>query len=78
MCEHSDPAGTLPYEELLFDAMHGDTLRFAREDYVEEAWRIVEPVLGDTTPLYFYDPGTWGPAEASALAPADGGWRDPS
>jgi glucose-6-phosphate 1-dehydrogenase len=77
-CERSDPAEMQPYEELLDDAMHGDAARFAREDYVEEAWRIVGPVLDNKTPLHFYDPGTWGPAEAAALASASGGWRDPS
>jgi glucose-6-phosphate 1-dehydrogenase len=76
-CEHSDSGDILPYEELLGDAMRGDQLRFAREDYVEEAWRIVQPVLGNTTPLYFYDPGTWGPVEADALTPP-GGWVNPS
>jgi glucose-6-phosphate 1-dehydrogenase len=76
--EHPDPAEMLPYEELLDDAMHGDPTRFAREDYVEEAWRIVQPVLGNTTPLHFYDPGSWGPAEGDALAAPHGGWRNPS
>ncbi len=76
--EHPDPAEMLPYEELLDDAMHGDSTRFAREDYVEEAWRIVQPVLGNTTPLHFYDPGSWGPTEGEALAAAHGGWRNPA
>jgi glucose-6-phosphate 1-dehydrogenase len=76
--EHSNPGELLPYEELLADAMHGDPTRFAREDYVEEAWRIVQPVLGNTSPLHFYDPGSWGPAEGEALASPDGGWRDPA
>ena len=76
--EHSDPSEMQAYEELLDDAMRGDSLRFAREDYVEEAWRIVQPVLGNTTPLHSYDPGTWGPAEAASLPAANGGWRDPS
>ena len=61
-----------PYEELLGDAMRGDTFRFAREDYVEEAWRIVEPALGARTPLREYAPGTWGPQEADGLVPD--GW----
>jgi glucose-6-phosphate 1-dehydrogenase len=76
--EHSDPAELLPYEELLADAMHGDPTRFAREDYVEEAWRIVQPILGNTTPLHSYAPGSWGPAEGDALASAHGGWRNPA
>ncbi|MCB9915011.1 MAG: glucose-6-phosphate dehydrogenase [Planctomycetes bacterium] len=61
-----------PYEELIHDALNGDPYRFAREDWVEEAWRIVDPVLRASTPLHAYAPGTWGPAEADALLP--GGW----
>jgi glucose-6-phosphate 1-dehydrogenase len=64
------------YERVLGDAMAGDTSIFAREDYVEEAWRIVDDVLAATTPVYDYDPGQWGPPEAERLAPA-GGWNDP-
>lgn len=66
-------AETDPYAELLGDAMRGETFRFARQDYVEEAWRIVDPVLSDGEPLV-YDPGTWGPEQAQALVP--GGWAD--
>jgi glucose-6-phosphate 1-dehydrogenase len=66
-------AGELdPYEELLGDAMRGDAFRFAREDYVEEAWRIVDPAIRASTPIHEYAPGTWGPPEAEALVP--GGW----
>jgi len=61
-----------PYDELLGDALRGDTFRFARQDYVEEAWRIVDPVLGGRTPIHPYEPGTWGPEEAADLVP--GGW----
>jgi glucose-6-phosphate 1-dehydrogenase len=64
------------YERLLGDAMKGDATHFAREDTVEEAWRIVGPVLGDATPVHEYEPGTWGPAEAARITPP-GGWRDP-
>ncbi len=68
-----DRAGDLePYEELLGDAMRGDAFRFAREDYVEEAWRIVDPAIRANTPVHPYEPGTWGPAEADALVPR--GW----
>jgi glucose-6-phosphate 1-dehydrogenase len=76
--EESDPAEMGAYEELLFDAMRGNSARFARQDYVEEAWRIVDPVLGDVVPVYEYEPGTWGPSEVSALIGPDGGWFDPS
>jgi len=64
------------YERVLTDAMEGDATVFSREDYVEEAWRIVDPVLKATTPVYTYEPGTWGPAEAQRLTPP-GGWHDP-
>jgi glucose-6-phosphate 1-dehydrogenase len=76
--EQPGPGELQPYEELLHNALHGDQTRFAREDYVEEAWRIVGPVLGNAAPLHFYDPGTWGPAEADALTSTEGGWRNPS
>jgi glucose-6-phosphate 1-dehydrogenase len=64
------------YERLLGDAMEGDQTLFAREDYVEEAWRIVDSVLHLDLPVYQYEPGSWGPAEAEKLAPPDG-WSDP-
>lgn len=66
-----------PYERLLTDAMHGDSMLFVREDAVEAAWQIVEPILGNTTPVPLYDPGQWGPAEAEHLASDLGGWHDP-
>jgi glucose-6-phosphate 1-dehydrogenase len=64
------------YERVLTDAMAGDQKLFAREDYIEEAWRIVDPVLKAGTPLYQYEPGTWGPKEVASVTPA-GGWHDP-
>jgi glucose-6-phosphate 1-dehydrogenase len=64
------------YEVLLGDAMSGEPFHFAREDYVEEAWRIVEPALDPGLPVLEYEPGTWGPAAAKALA-APGTWHDP-
>jgi glucose-6-phosphate 1-dehydrogenase len=65
------------YERVLHDAMAGDATLFAREDYVEEAWRIVDPVLRGNTPVYEYEPGTWGPAEVGGrIVPADG-WNNP-
>jgi glucose-6-phosphate 1-dehydrogenase len=64
------------YERVLTDAMAGDQTLFAREDYIEEAWRIVDPVLKSGTPFYPYEPGSWGPDEAQRIAPA-GGWHDP-
>jgi glucose-6-phosphate 1-dehydrogenase len=67
-----------PYERLLTDAMEGDTTFFDRQDHVEEAWRIVEPVLGDVVPVHEYDRGTWGPPHANALVGDDEGWHTPT
>jgi len=67
-----------PYERLLADAMHGEMLLFAREDGVEAAWSVVEPVLERHTPVIPYAVHSWGPTEADALIAADGGWHDPS
>jgi len=65
------------YERVLGDAMHGDATLFAREDYVEEAWRIVDPVLKDRPPVYEYEPGTWGPKEVDSTVSPPGGWHNP-
>ena len=64
------------YERVLGDAMAGNSTLFAREDYVEEAWRIVDPVLKAGTPVFEYDPKTWGPAEVERMTPP-GGWANP-
>src|SRR5713226_899673 len=64
------------YERVLGDAMAGDATLFAREDYVEEAWRIVDPLLSKVTPVYPYEPNTWGPNEMERVAPP-GGWQNP-
>jgi glucose-6-phosphate 1-dehydrogenase len=66
------------YERLLGDAMAGDPMLFAREDAVERAWEIVEPILGTATQLYEYEPGTWGPREADRLTADVGGWHAPA
>jgi len=65
------------YERVLGDAMAGDATLFAREDYVEEAWRIVDPVLNANTPIYEYDKGTWGPKEVGEKVSPPGGWHNP-
>jgi glucose-6-phosphate 1-dehydrogenase len=65
------------YARLLDDAMCGDTTLFAREDSVEAAWAIVDPVLGDASPVHPYEPGSWGPQEADRLAAQVGGWVAP-
>jgi glucose-6-phosphate 1-dehydrogenase len=71
-----NPAEADAHEFLLGDAMQGEPFHFARQDYVEEAWRIVQPALAPGLPLLEYDPGTWGPEAASKLA-GPGHWRVP-
>jgi glucose-6-phosphate 1-dehydrogenase len=66
-----------PYARLLQSAMIGDPSLFAREDLVEAQWSIVEPVLGNTTPLLFYKPGSWGPPEADRLLASGDEWHNP-
>jgi glucose-6-phosphate 1-dehydrogenase len=65
------------YDRLLTDAMKGDQLLFVRQDAVEAAWAIVDPILGDCCPTEMYEPGTWGPPDARELAAEVGGWHDP-
>jgi glucose-6-phosphate 1-dehydrogenase len=65
------------YERVLGSAMEGDATLFAREDYVEEAWRIVDPVLKGGTPIFEYEPNTWGPREVERVTPV-GGWSNPT
>ena len=77
-CQRPDVGEVDAYERLLGDAMRGDPTLFAREDYVEEAWRIVEPVLGNVTPLYEYDRKTWGPKEMEETIAPPLGWVDPT
>jgi glucose-6-phosphate 1-dehydrogenase len=67
-----------PYERLLDDALEGDARRFAREDSVEEAWRVVEPVLEHPDPVVPYEPGSWGPPEADRIIEGDDCWHSPS
>ena len=66
------------YERVLGEAMAGDASLFARQDYVEEAWRIVDPVLKQETPVYPYEPKTWGPKEAEQQLVPLGGWHNPT
>lgn len=72
-----EASGLAPYDRLLTDALAGDATLFAREDEVEEAWRIVQGVLGDAAPLQPYAPGTWGPAGADTLLDPGLDWMDP-
>jgi glucose-6-phosphate 1-dehydrogenase len=66
-----------PYERLLGDALRGNFELFARQDLVLAQWRIVQPILDDVTPIYNYEPGSWGPDEAAQLIGCDGPWTNP-
>ena len=65
------------YDRVLSDALEGDATLFARMDYVEEAWRIVDPVLAMNTPVHEYEPGSWGPARSEQDVAPPGGWANP-
>jgi len=67
----------MPYERLLGDALRGDSLLFVREDGVEAAWGVVDPILGNLTPIHEYEPNTWGPVQAEQIIAGDGGWHNP-
>jgi glucose-6-phosphate 1-dehydrogenase len=69
--------GPTPYEVLLEAAMHGDRTHFARQDAVEETWRVVQPLIDAPPPVEVYEPGTWGPASADELIRSRGGWHEP-
>jgi glucose-6-phosphate 1-dehydrogenase len=78
LASHQPASGEMDaYERVLRDAMEGDATLFAREDYVEEAWRIVDPVVKAGTPVYGYEPKSWGPSEANQRVSPPGGWQDP-
>ena len=66
-----------PYDRLIGAALNGDRWLFAREETVEAAWRVVDPVLDDATPVHAYPRGSWGPKEADALLPEGDVWHDP-
>lgn len=72
------PNDMLPYEELIEDAMAGNQRRFARQDYVEESWRLLDPILNANLPIRTYEPGSWGPPEADILHGKYGGWTNPA
>jgi glucose-6-phosphate 1-dehydrogenase len=67
-----------PYERLLGDAIAGNGMLFTRQDAVEAAWAVVDPVLTNHYPAHPYAPGSWGPAEADALVAEFGGWHQPA
>jgi glucose-6-phosphate 1-dehydrogenase len=69
--------GPTPYEVLLHAAMHGDSSHFARQDAVEETWRVVQPLIDAPTEVEVYEPGSWGPTSADELVRGHGGWHEP-
>jgi glucose-6-phosphate 1-dehydrogenase len=76
---HEQPGDEmLPYERLLGDALRGDATLFNREDAVDAAWRVIDPILGNVIPVHEYEPGSWGPPEADAIAFDIGGWHNPA
>jgi glucose-6-phosphate 1-dehydrogenase len=75
--DQKGPEEMQPYERLIGDAISGDNTLFAREDEVEAAWTAVDPVLSAPTPVYEYEPGTWGPSKAFDIIQGDCGWHDP-
>ena len=75
--EHSG-SDMRPYDRLIGAALDGRRVLFARQDTVEAAWRVVDPVLGDAVPVHGYAPGSWGPKEALGLLADGDTWRDPA
>jgi glucose-6-phosphate 1-dehydrogenase len=78
LVEHPQGDEVDAYERLLTDAMAGERLLFVREDAVDAAWAIVDPILDDVTRVQPYAPGTWGPPDAEKLAAGFGGWHSPA
>ncbi|HLQ78062.1 MAG TPA: glucose-6-phosphate dehydrogenase, partial [Terriglobia bacterium] len=68
----------MPYERLLGDAIRGDASLFARYDSVEEAWRVVDPILGNCTEVLEYEPNTWGPSASNGIIAEGGHWHNPA
>ena len=77
VARHQSAEIALPYERLLGDAMAGDATLFARQDVVEAAWAIVDPVIHGPSEMHTYEPGTWGPPQAERLVAEIGGWNTP-
>jgi glucose-6-phosphate 1-dehydrogenase len=77
VARHQHGSDAPPYERLLGDALRGDGALFTRDEAVEEAWRVVDPVLDLPEPVEMYDSGSWGPASARTMVEGDA-WHDPS
>jgi glucose-6-phosphate 1-dehydrogenase len=77
VARHALAGEKTPYERLLGDAIRGDASLFTRDDGVEAAWRVVDPIVHTAAPVEIYEPGTWGPAAARAVVGGDEGWHDP-
>jgi glucose-6-phosphate 1-dehydrogenase len=77
LASHESGSERPPYQRLIGDASRGDQSLFAGEDLVEAAWRVVDGVLDDKTPLHAYEPGTWGPPEAAGVLVRGDRWHDP-
>jgi glucose-6-phosphate 1-dehydrogenase len=77
IARHHTASDKSPYERLLGDALRGDTSLFTQDDCVEAAWRVIDPVLQDPTPVLEYAPGTWGPAASDRVIEGGAAWHDP-
>lgn len=77
IARHGPRSDNLPYERLLHDALRGDPSLFTRDDSVEAAWRVIDPVLRNAEPVHEYEPGSWGPSAAAGIVDSDQGWHDP-
>ena len=78
VARHATTGEKSPYERLLGDAVRGDASLFTRDDVVEAAWRVIDPILRTVVPVEEYEPGTWGPARASMVISDGEGWHDPN
>jgi glucose-6-phosphate 1-dehydrogenase len=77
IARHQSAGEKSPYERLLHNAIIGDTSLFTRDDSVEAAWRVVDPVLSGGQPVIEYEPGTWGPTAATSIVSEGAAWNDP-
>jgi len=78
LAQHLEADETTPYERLLGDALRGEATLFVREDAVEAAWRVVDPIVSQPPPVHAYAQGTWGPVETNRLVEGDEGWYAPT